>query len=62
MSSKHELRLNKMVKVFIYKDYDLVEEIHKIYMVDTSNGSKKDKMLRELEKTIKKAVEVNLAS
>jgi len=49
-----------MVKVFIYKDYDLVEELEKIWLVSTRDGNKKDEKIRELISSIKEAAEITL--
>jgi len=49
-----------MVKVFIYKEYDLVEELEKIWLVSGLDGARKDKMIRELISSIKEAAEITL--
>lgn len=44
----------------IYKGYDILEELRKIYRININLGGTKDKMLLELIDNIKQAAEVNI--
>ena len=47
-----------MVKVFIYKDIDLLEELQKIWNINSMNGSDKDLEIKKLMAIIEQSVEV----
>ena len=49
-----------MVKLFIYKDYDIVEELENIWKIPGNDGYKKDAEILKLINNIKAALEVTL--
>ncbi len=49
-----------MVKIFIYHELNLLDELHEIYMVSSGNGSEKDKMIQKLMNQLRNAAEVTL--
>jgi len=49
-----------MVKIIVYKDYDLIEELEKIWLVSTRDGGTKDEMIKELQRVLIEAAEITL--
>jgi len=49
-----------MVKIIVYKDYDLIEELEKIWLVSIRDAGKKDEMIKELQRVLIKAAEITL--
>ncbi|KKK57625.1 hypothetical protein LCGC14_3052600 [marine sediment metagenome] len=49
-----------MVKLIVYKDYDVLAELKRIWWISGSDGERKDEELKKLKGILEKSVEATI--